>query len=160
MPGRIHFLLRELYFANICFIFVPLSSNGLSCGVMVTQQILVLSFWVRIPAAQRSLRNRTGPEKKRKGIDASAGCPSFRSFGYRPLPEKLLREIYFRFWPPASVEADAAVSEVSDEFSRRDFSSRPQEVEASILPDSKSMASRFCSSAEPASVLFSDWFIV
>ena len=31
----------------------PLTSNGLSCGVMVTQQILVLSFWVRVPAAQR-----------------------------------------------------------------------------------------------------------
>ena len=30
----------------------PLTSNGLSCGVMVTQQILVLSFWVRVPAAQ------------------------------------------------------------------------------------------------------------
>ncbi len=35
------------------YIFVPLTSTCLSCGVMVTQQILVLSFWVRIPAAQR-----------------------------------------------------------------------------------------------------------
>ncbi len=34
----------------------PLTSNGLSCGVMVTQQILVLSFWVRVPAAQLTWR--------------------------------------------------------------------------------------------------------
>ena len=34
------------------FIFVPLSSERLSCGVMVTQQILVLSFQVRVLAAQ------------------------------------------------------------------------------------------------------------
>ena len=33
-------------------IFATLSSDGLSYGVMVTQQILVLSFWVRVPIAQ------------------------------------------------------------------------------------------------------------
>ena len=33
------FSLPELYFGKILLIFVPLSSNGLSCGVMVTQQI-------------------------------------------------------------------------------------------------------------------------
>ena len=32
----------------------PLTSTCLSCGVMVTQQILVLSFWVRVPAAQHT----------------------------------------------------------------------------------------------------------
>jgi hypothetical protein len=44
----------DLAVANCEFllIFVPLSSNGLSCGVMVTQQILVLSFQVRVLAAQ------------------------------------------------------------------------------------------------------------
>lgn len=34
------------------YIFVPLTSTCLSCGVMVTQQILVLSFLVRIQVAQ------------------------------------------------------------------------------------------------------------
>ena len=43
---------------KICFLenfalpLPSLTSKGLSCGVMVTQQILVLSFWVRVPAAQ------------------------------------------------------------------------------------------------------------
>ncbi len=38
----------------------PLTSIGLSCGVMVTQQILVLSFWVRVPAAQLTKRGYFG----------------------------------------------------------------------------------------------------
>ena len=46
------FLHPGLVFAIFCLSLHSLSSECLSCGVMVTQQILVLSFWVRIPAAQ------------------------------------------------------------------------------------------------------------
>lgn|GEM_PF-6181336 len=35
-------------------IFAPLTSTGLSYGVMVTRQILVLKFWVRAPIAQHN----------------------------------------------------------------------------------------------------------
>ena len=38
-------------------IFAPLTSTGLSYGVTVTRQILVLKFWVRNPIAQHTKRH-------------------------------------------------------------------------------------------------------
>ena len=38
-------------------IFAPLTSTGLSYGVTVTRQILVLKFWVRNPIAQHNKRH-------------------------------------------------------------------------------------------------------
>lgn len=37
-----------------CVSLQPLTSTGLSYGVMVTRQILVLKFWVRAPIAQHN----------------------------------------------------------------------------------------------------------
>ena len=49
-----------LHFRNFWLPLPSLSSNGLNCGVMVTQQILVLSFWVRVPAVQPRKRDLLG----------------------------------------------------------------------------------------------------
>lgn len=40
-----------------CVSLQPLTSTGLSYGVMVTRQILVLKFWVRAPIAQHNKRH-------------------------------------------------------------------------------------------------------
>ena len=52
--ARQRFSVQNLAVLKSYDIFATLSSDGLSYGVMVTQQILVLSFWVRVPIAQPS----------------------------------------------------------------------------------------------------------
>lgn len=64
---------------DFLLIFVPLSSNGLSCGVMVTQQILVLSFQVRVLAAQQyRIEYQCGILFVVLGVVSFAGIVGFR----------------------------------------------------------------------------------